>query len=293
MDEDKDLDVKVEDAKADLKGDGKDESMKMDELAGIDLDVDLHKEEVELEEEKPELPEPPKEDKPPEPTPKEKEMEARLTRLEGDKRDLQKALHEARQERKKSKEQEVELTDADILKIVEEHKDDPKVMVNAMKYMTQQMIKKGTKDTVNEVEIKNRKQQLEGILRERVKTFDDETSESRGFINRAKTDFNLEDHPYGDFLGAAAAVYMNLQAILDERFDQGKKVSLNDKAEESRKKDIKGKQPIGGGPKLPGGKGSVELTASQSETARKLGFTTPEKLKLYKTQILKNMPTNA
>lgn len=288
------IEDKVEDQSADPKGDGKDESVVMDELAGIDLDVDLHKEGEESEEEKAELPEPPKEDKPPEPTPKEKEMEGRLSRLETDKRDLQKALHEARQERKKLKDVEpVTLTDAELMKIVEEHKDDPKVMFNALDYKMKELMKKGTAQAVNEVEIKARKQQLDGILRERVKTFDDEGSEAKGFITRAKTDFNLEDHPYGDFLGAAAAVYMNLQAILDERFEQGKKVSLNDKAEEARKKDIKGKQPIGGGPKLPVGKGSLELTPSQSETARILGFKTPEELKLYKIQLLKNTPTNA
>ncbi len=260
----------------------------IEEMAGVDLDVDLktgeEKEEPPPEEKKEEK----KEVKPPEPTVKEKELAERLERLESDKRDLKKALHEARQEKKKSKEPEVTLSDAELMKIVEEHKDDPKVMFNAVAYKVQQMMKTGKTEAVNEVEIKNKQQQLNAILKERVKDFDDEGSESREIINRTKTNFNLEDHPLGDFLAAAAAVYADLPNVAKGWFEAGKKEGLNGKAEEIRKDGIKKTQLTPGGSKLSGGKVKDEsLTPSQMETAKRLGFTTPEKLKLYKSQILK------
>jgi hypothetical protein len=257
-----------------------------------DVELDLP-EEKEKEEPEPEKKE---EVKPPEPTAKEKELEERTSRLETDKKNLQKALHEARQERKKSKEPEtqVTLTDAELQKIVEEHKDDPKVVFNALTYKMQQLLKTGKVEAVNEVEIKGKQRELDGILRQRVKDFDDESSESRATINQAKSRFNLDDHPFGDFLGTAAAVYIEMPNILKNAREEGKKEALNEKAEDARKKGIKESQATPAGQKFGSPKsGGGELTVSQMDTAKRLGFTTPEKLKLYKSQILKVSGSNA
>ena len=266
----------------------------IDKMAGVDLDVDLHLAEEEKDKEEVKEPEK-KEAKLPEPTQKEKEYEDRLSRLERDKSDLKKALHESRQERKKAKEPESQavLTDAELMKIVEEHKDDPKVMFNAVAYKMQQAMKTGKAEAVNEVEIKGKQGQLNAILKDRIKEFDDESSEPRNLISRAKTDFNLDDHPFGDFLGAAAAVYMDLPNIAKGWIEEGKKQALNGKADETRKEGIKKGQLSGGGPKIPAGKAKDELTPSELETARRMGLTTPEKQKLYKTQLLKSRVTNA
>jgi hypothetical protein len=292
MDEIKEPDEVVEekDAEPEVQPDSTD----IDKMAGVDLDVDLHFAEEEKNKEDEKEPEK-KEVKPSEPTQKEKEYEERLSRLERDKSDLKKALHESRQEKKKAKESEPQavLTDAELMKIVEEHKDDPKVMFNAVAYKMQQAMKTGKAEAVNEVEIKGKQGQLNAILKERIKEFDDESSEPRNLISRAKTDFNLDEHPFGDFLAASAAVYMDLPNIAKGWIEEGKKQALNGKADESRKEGIKKGQLSGGGPKIPAGKSKDELTPSELETARRMNLTTPEKLRIYKSQILKGRATNA
>lgn len=249
-----------------------------------DVDIDLGKEEKK---EEPEKKEEKKEEEKLEPSPKEKEMEERLSRLESDKKNLQKALHEARQERKKTKEPEITLTDAELMKIVEEHKDDPKVLLNAAKYIAQQEIKKGKSEAVNEVEVKGKQRELNAILETRIKDFNDESGESRTLINKAKTEFLLEDHPLGDFLGSAAAVYYDLPNILKAAFERGKNSAIDEKADKNRKDEIQNRQPGPGGSKIKiGSSASEELSATEKETAQRLGLNTPEKMKLYKRQIL-------
>ncbi len=270
---------------------------KFAQMGGVDLDVNLELEEKEKSEP---VKDPGKEKKEPEKkepevSAKEKELADQIEQLKATKKDLQKALHEARQERKKSKEpdSEVKLTDVEIKAILKEHKDDPEVMFNALIYKMQQAAKTGKVDAVKEVEIKNRQRELTEVLRQRVKDYDDENSEVRVHINNAKANYGLEDHPHGDFLTAAAELYIALPAIAKNWFEEGKKAALGDKAEDSRKKGIKEKQLGPGGSKNLSENGGPQgsLTASQLETANRLGFTTPEKRKLYLSQILKNSPS--
>ncbi len=271
------------------------ETTDLAEMAGVDLEINLEGVEKEKEEKQEAKNKEEKEkDKTPEPTAKEKEMNERLARLESDKRDLKKALHEARQEKKKNKEPETVLTDAELTKIIEEHHDDPKVMFNAVTYKMQQLLKSGKKETVDEVEIKSKQKDLQNILKDRIKDIDEDGSQSRGIINRAKTDFNLDDHPFGDFLGAAAAVYVDLPNLAKTWFEEGKKAGLNGKADENRVKGIKGSQLIPGSKKGSLEKKESELTSDQLDTAKRLGFANdPAKLKLYKSQILRSSDTNA
>jgi len=95
-----------------------------------------------------------------------------------DKNDLKKALHEARQERKSKKEEDSEavLSDAELMQIIKEHKDDPAVMMNAMKYMVQQQVKGVKKEAVNEIEVSEKNRQFDTILRERYSDYDDDDS---------------------------------------------------------------------------------------------------------------------
>lgn len=301
MIDEKDADVKDaedKDTVEETKDETKSEVVNLEEMAGVDLDINLEGVEVKKDEtETEEVSKETEKAKVIEPTEKEKEvteLKSRLDRLEGDKRDLKKALHEARQEKKKSKDPETVLTDAELQKIVEEHRDDPKVMFNAVTYKMQQMQKAGKIEAVNEVEIKSKQKDLNNILKDRIKDIDDEGSETRGIVNRAKTDFNLEDHPFGDFLGAAAAVYVDLPNLAKNWFEEGKKAGLSGKADENRVKGIKGSQLIPGGKKASLNKNESELTADQLDTAKRLGLANdPAKLKLYRSQILKQSGTNA
>src|SRR4030042_712893 len=167
-------------------------------------------------------------------------------------------------------------------------------MFNALTYKMGQLMKSGKKEAVDEVEINTRQKELDGIIRQRVPEFEDEDNPTRQIVERAKKDFRLEEHPYSNFIAAGAALYLNFDAIRQSIYEEGKKAALNEKAEDNRKKGIKEGQLTPGGTKLgPTGKPRDELTADQLETAKRLGLNTPEKLKLYKTQILRSKVSKA
>src|SRR4030042_5881457 len=168
MDEEKDV---VEEKDAGEKSPENLESLQEEvELDGFDLGG-----EGKLNEDDPNKPKGDDPNKDPEPSAKEKEMADRLSRLEADKRDLKRALHEARQGKKKRKETEAQtvLTDAELTKIIEEHHEDPKVMFNALTYKMNQVMKSGKKEAGDEVEINTRQKELDGTIRQRPHDFEE------------------------------------------------------------------------------------------------------------------------
>jgi hypothetical protein len=215
-------------------------------------------------------------------------IKSEVEKLRNDKRDLKKALHEARQERKGKKEDDVTLTDAELVQIVEQHKDDPTVLMNAVKYMVNQQVKGAKKEAVNEVEVQQKKTQFDAIDRNYYKDFDDEDSPIRKSVEKAKDVMMIKEHPFGDTLGAAVTVYANLKNITEYWFEQGKKAATDDKVNKAREQQIKD-----GKLTPPGSKGTVELkdskklSESEMETAKRFGFDKdPKKMKIYMNQIL-------
>ena len=225
-----------------------------------------------------------------------KEYEGRLDKLETDKKNLQKALHEERQSKKKEK-QSVPgetLSDADLAKIIEEHKDDPVVLLNAVAYKAEQIMKKGKSEAVDEVLIKQRSTYLDNLLRSKFgDALDDDGSEIRAGINKAKEYFNVTDHPYGDAIGAAAVVFDQLPKLLQFQYEKGQKDAIDGKVEKSRVADIKNGNSLLSGNKRPINTETKDkktgLTETEYETATKtLGFKpgTP-KFNIYVEQIKK------
>jgi len=213
-----------------------------------------------------------------------------LDQLRRDKNDLKKALHEARQEKKKPKDDdETVLSEAELLQIIKENKDDPAVMLNAMKYMARQTANGAKKEAVNTVEISQKKQQFDSILHDRYKDYDDEDSPIRKSTEKAKEVMMLKDHPFADALGTAVTVFANLPNISKYWFEEGKKAATDDKVNAAREKQIKdGKlTPPGSKSTTPITGGSNTLSESQMETAKKFGFDKdPKKMKIFMTQIL-------
>lgn len=217
------------------------------------------------------------------------DIKEELARLRKDKSDLKKALHEERQ-KKKNKDEEVVLSDAEIIQIIKEHKDDPSVLMNAMKYMVQQQVKGAKKEAVNEVEITEKKRQFDNINRERYPDYDDDDSGIRKATVKAIDVMMIKDHPFADTLGTAVTVYANLPNIVKHWFEQGKKAALDDKVNASREQQIQDGKLTPSGTKstvaISDKKGS--LSESQMETAKRFGFDKdPKKMKIYMNQILK------
>jgi hypothetical protein len=71
-------------------------------------------------------------------------LQTQVTKLEGDKRNLNTALHQARQEKKQKKgdtDAGEQLTNDQIEELIREHADDPKVMTNIIGYIAEQSAK--------------------------------------------------------------------------------------------------------------------------------------------------------
>jgi hypothetical protein len=235
-----------------------------------------------------------KDDKKDEPTLK--QLMEKITGLEAKNVELDKAAKRAFYDiRKDKKELKIEpkkegedLSDADIKAILAAHKDDPEVMFNALVYKAEKIAKGGVKSAVDEVEIKGKAEKLNGVLKARLgEAYDDPTSDARKTIDNAKQILNLGDNPYGDFLAYAASVADALPTILKTYYEKGKNEGLGKSADDNRLNDIEDKK-LGNGKGKGNGESKNQLTDSQMETARLLGFTNnAAKMKTYREQIFR------
>jgi len=221
-----------------------------------------------------------------------KGMEDELSKLKKDKSDLKIALHEARQERKKNKEKDAEefLSDADILKIMEEHKGDDGVTLNALKHVMARESKKSKTEIVDEVQTKQRATMFNNALRSKLGAdFEDESSDLRQSINKAKDFLNVTDHPFSDAIGAAAVVFDQLPHLLKMQYEKGKRDAMDGKTEKNRVSGIeKGKSLFDGAKRTDGGTDKQAIPKSALETAERLGFKPGTRVfKTYVNQILK------
>ena len=201
------------------------------------------------------------------------------------------AFYAERQHKKESEDKSKDdpiLSDAEIKSIIKEHKDDPEVLFNAILYKVQQMAKTGTKAAVDSVEIKGRQEKLTEVLRTRIgEEFDDEASEPRQAIVKVKSIMNLDDHPYGDFLAYGATLVDLLPQLAKKWYEKGKAEALGDSANDDRRQGIEDSQLTPKGNDKPSKAKDGELTASELETAKRMGLDrNPKKMKIYKEQIL-------
>lgn len=240
------------------------------------------------EEEKTPAVEVPEEEEKEEPTEAEK-LKSEVDRLKEDKKNLQKALHDKRFERKqeKAKDDTPVLTDDQLVAILEEHKDDPRVLLNAIKYQAEQIAKNVKKSVMDETEVKAKQKDLDSFLKSRYPDLETEDSEMRVAVDKTKEVLGLVDNPFGDYLATGVQVLSNLEGIVKHWYEEGKKAAGSEQMDAARKKQIKDGQLTPDGGKR-GGDGSDKsgLSPSQMETAKKLGFKTPAQLKLYRDQIL-------
>lgn len=185
--------------------------------------------------------------------------------------ELQKALnrkfYNLRQERKQKEKEggnadKPQFTDAQLLKILEEHRDDPAVTLQVIKHMTEQTASKTKKEAVEDTVIKQRQEVTQNWLHQNAPEIFDESSEVRATHERMLSELRLEDHPLGDFLAAAAAKMTVIPEMLKQAEEAGRKKALAEAAEASRTKAVKGGGPAGGGkPPLKGNAGDAQFKA--------------------------------
>jgi hypothetical protein len=196
-------------------------------------------------------------------------------------------LHSIRQEKQEAKagDEETPLTDAQLMGILEEHKDDPATMLNVIKYVSKQR----DAEVIDSAEISRSKKEIDTALTQNFPDLAINDSELRTNIDSVKKTLRCDDHPYGDLFGVAVSIYRDLDVIRKEAFEAGKNEALGVKANDKRVKGIKEKKLA------PKGKGSKQkeegsLTSDQVETAKRIfgPKVTKGQQKLYATMLSTN-----
>ena len=139
-----------------------------------------------------------------------------------------------------------QFTDAQLLKILEEHKDDPSVTLQVIKYMTEQSAKVIKKEAVDDTALNQQKTQAESWLRANIPQLYEEGSELREKTDEIRSTLRLDNHPLGDFLSVAAAQVSAIPNMIKAAREDERKKALAEAAETSRKAAVKGGGPAGG-----------------------------------------------
>lgn len=195
-------------------------------------------------------------------------------------------LHNLRQEKKTpAAADEVPLTNAQLLKLMEDAKGDNETLLQIIKYTAEQAAKGAKKDAVAETDIIKKRDESIAALRGLFKEgYDD--PETLKAVDDVKDYYGITDHPFGDIF-ARGVLTMKMLPMIVESW-KAKLAELDKKgkgdAEKARQDKIASQ---GGGSRTKGSGGGGEsknnfgLSAEQLDVARRLGYNTPEKLKRY------------
>lgn len=194
------------------------------------------------------------------------DLQANFKKLEGDKRNLNKALHEARQ--KKAGKEDAPLTDKQLLKILEDNDDDPQTILNVVKYQAEQAAKKASGEVVSDAETRKKSKEADTLLKSMYPSLDDDSSDMRKAVNETKLYYGLGDNPLGDFFATGIQVLNALPDLITSAEKRGEETALKGKADDKRKKSIKDNLSLKGGKEVL----STGLTESQTETASQLNL---------------------
>lgn len=210
------------------------------------------------------------------------DLEDNYKRASGHIEDLNKAISFLRKENKELKKGPIEdkdavFTDAQLLAIMEENKDDQGVMLQAMK----QLIKQGNADvqkvTDKKVELASKKSDIDSVMG----IFQGYVEQERDNIDKAIAFHDLSDLPewQRDHLALGSVIVSAWPDILKKLKDDAQKEVLEGRTETARKQSIKNNQPDTGG--LTAKPGEGDIPASWAEAADRLGLVGKQRPKYF------------
>ena len=144
----------------------------------------------------------------------------------------------AKQSEKKEK-KEPEFTDAQLLDLIETHREDPAVMLQIMKQVSKQQSGVTAESKIKSQEIKAKKQNIDTFLATNYGRFIDDGTPEYQDVQKAKEFLHLDDHPLSDFLAIASMQLSQLPNIIEQAKKQAVEEALKKNGEASRKKAIK------------------------------------------------------
>lgn len=200
------------------------------------------------------------------------DLEKEVQTLRDKKTELNTALHQARQAKKTDKADDADsvLTESQLKQILEDNPDDTDAQFKVLKYLSQQVAKGVSADSINAAEVAKNKQHFETFLTGRYPDINVPDSAIRKEVDQTKTFLDLNDHPYGDYFAVACSVLDQLPEILKDAYEDGKKGKARLDTEDARTESInKGKLPVS---KKGQSSDSPGLTKEQAETFKQMGL---------------------
>jgi len=152
-------------------------------------------------------------------------LAAHLARAQEHINNLNKALHEERQAKKKAAEKSGEpaFTKAQLKELWTEHRDDPDVLFNILSYMADETARSAQAKAVDQVELVNKKKEVDDYLAQNFPDLANDSSPLRAGVDKAKQELMLTDHPFGDILALGLNNLLNLPQTVKAAYEMGKK----------------------------------------------------------------------
>ena len=168
-----------------------------------------------------------------------------IARLKAEKekaeKDRDRAFYNLRNAKKSEKKEskEPEFTDAQLLDLIETHREDPAVMLQIMKQVSKQQSGEMADTKIKSQELKAKKQQIDGFLQQNYGAYIDDGNPANQELQKTKDFFHINDHPLADYLAVSALELANLPNIIETVKKQAVEEALKKNGETSRKKAIK------------------------------------------------------
>jgi hypothetical protein len=216
------------------------------------------------------------------------EMKSRFDKLEENYKlaskhidDLNRSMSGLRKENKKLREttkqedKDASFTDAQLIQIMEENKDDPGVMLHAMKELVKQSNADLKDVTEKNIEISRKKSEVDGFMAP-WKEYVEKNSEG---VDKVVDYLGIQDHFAKEHLAVGSMILNNWQKLVEQFKEEGRKEALSGISEETRKGQIKNNKPDTNTDDIPGTDGGAP--SNWRETAKLLGMNKKQQEKYY------------
>ena len=137
----------------------------------------------------------------------------------------------------KSADKDVKFTDEQLKEMLDEHQDDPAVMLQIMKHVSAQTSNDAAKAHVDAADISKRKKEMDDYLLASWPDAFVEGSKDQKDIQQAKDFMHLNEHPLGDALAGAMTMFLQMPDMLENAKKEAREGAI--KVEDNRKKTIK------------------------------------------------------
>ena len=209
-------------------------------------------------------------------------LEQSYSQMQSQVASLNKALHEERQ-RKKAEKTEEDLTQSQLDELYKLHADDPVELRKLVEYTAQRASKRGKEETLNLLEIQERKRQADALVSSRWKhKIEDPVvgPQIRNVLDTYKRELGIEHHPMSEYLAMSALVHERFETEVKTAYEKGKQDAIAGVAEDGRKKNVKESALPRSEAAPKAGSGNAVFKDKYSDTIKALGMT-PGQIKTY------------